>query len=100
MLTGPGAPFEVVTEDVRGVSMKVFKQRMKSLREIAAMAQARGDDQEYLVYGDRRIGFASFVEGANSVSRRLSEDYGIGSGDRVAVLSASNQEWVYGVGGT
>jgi long-chain acyl-CoA synthetase len=100
MLTGPGAPFEVATEEVRDVPMKVFKQRMQSLREIAAMAQSRGDEQEYLVFGERRIGFASFVEGANSVSQRLASDYGIGHGDRVAVLSANNPEWVYAFWGT
>ena len=93
MLTGPGGAFEVVTEEVRGVPLKVFKQRMRSLREIAAAAQGRGDDQLYLVYGDRRIGFTSFVGQANAVSAGLGAR-GIGRGDRVAVLSANNPEWV------
>src|SRR4051812_23555486 len=92
MLTGPGGPFEVATETVNGVEMKMFKNRMQSLRELAALAHSRDADQTYLVYGDRRIGFTDFVEGANSVSRTLATTYGIGSGDRVAVLSANNPE--------
>jgi long-chain acyl-CoA synthetase len=99
-LTGPGAPFEVVTEEVNGIPMRVFKDRMGSLREVAAMASGRGDEQTYIVYGDRRIGFTEFVRGANSVSQALATQYGIGHGDRVAVLSANNPEWVYAFWGT
>ena len=100
MLTGPGGPFEVVTESVNGVEMKVYKSRMQSLREIAAMAHGRGNEQLYLVYGERRIGFTEFIEGSNSVARVLARDHGIGAGDRVAVLSANNPEWVYAFWGT
>ena len=100
MLTGPGAPFEVVTEEVNGIPMKMFKERMRSLREVAAMARERGDDQTYVVYGDRRIGFTEFVDGANSVSTVLSSEFGIGRGDRVAVLSANNPEWCFTFWGT
>ena len=99
MLTGPGGPFEVETDLVNGVEMKVYKARMRSLREIAASALARGNDQLYLVYGDERIGFTDFVEGANAVSRALTKA-GIGRGDRVAVLSANNPSWVYAFWGT
>jgi long-chain acyl-CoA synthetase len=99
-LTGPGGPFEVVTEEVNGIPMRVFKDRMRSLRDVAAMAAPRGDEQTYLVYGDRRIGFTEFVRGANSVSASLQDRYGIGHGDRVAVLSANNPEWCFTFWGT
>ena len=46
-----------------GVEMKVYKNRMQSLRDIAAMAHGRGNDQTYLVYGDRRIGFTDHGDG-------------------------------------
>jgi long-chain acyl-CoA synthetase len=91
LLTGPGGAFEVVTEEVRGIPMKVFKSRMKSLREITNLARMRGDET-FIVYGDRRISFAEFVDGADSVSASLL-DLGVGRGDRVAVLSANNPEW-------
>ena len=100
MLTGPGGPFEVVAEEVNGIPMKMFKDRMRSLREVAAMARERGDEQTYIVYGDRRIGFTEFVHGANSVSSGLASQFGIGRGDRVAVLSANNPEWCFTFWGT
>ena len=96
MLTGPGGPFEVVTETVNGVEMKVYKDRMKSLREVAALGFGRGDGQDFLVYGDRRLGFGSFGALANRVSVGL----GIAAGERVAVLSANNPEWCLAFWGT
>jgi steroid-24-oyl-CoA synthetase len=92
-LTGPGGMFEVTTEDVAGREMQVYKERMRSLREIAQAAALRGDEQPFIVYGDRTYGFRTFVETANGVSRALADEYGIGHGDRVAVLSQNNPEW-------
>jgi long-chain acyl-CoA synthetase len=92
-LTGPGGMFELVTEDVLGRPLQVYKERMRSLREIVQGAIARGDDEPFLVYGDRSYGFRTFVESANGVGRALTSQYGIGSGDRVAVLSQNNPEW-------
>jgi len=96
MLTAPGGMFEVTTEVVDGIEMKVYANRFQSLREVAAMGQARGDGDKYLVYGDRRYGFASAVALSNSVSAGL----GVDRGDRVAVLSANNPEWVFTFWGT
>nr|MBA3654484.1 AMP-binding protein [Actinomycetota bacterium] len=96
-LTGPGGPFEVARDTVRGIEMKVYKERMQSLRDLFPLAEMRGDGEgaTHIVYGDRRIGFAQFTGAANRVSAALAARHGIGRGDRVAVLSANNPEWVY-----
>lgn len=91
-LTAPGGPFEVVTEVVGGIEMKVYKDRMPSLRAVPEAARGHGD-QDFIVYGHRRYSFEEFVDLANSVSRTLAEDFGVGPGDRIAVLSANNPEW-------
>jgi long-chain acyl-CoA synthetase len=91
-LTGPGGPFEVVTEDVMGRPMQVYKVRMRTLRAIPEAAIGRGDDT-FLVYGDRTYGFGDFVEQANGLARALADRCAIGPGDRVAVLSQNNPEW-------
>jgi hypothetical protein len=54
-LTGPGGMFEVVREDVGGVEMRVYRNRLGSLREIAVGAGGRSADNTFLVYGERRI---------------------------------------------
>ncbi len=91
MLTGPGGVFEVVEEDVLGRRLQVYKERMRCLRPICEVAQARGNET-FIVHGSRTISFGDFVATANSVSRGLAA-HGVGSGDRVAVLSQNNPEW-------
>jgi long-chain acyl-CoA synthetase len=97
-LTGPGAPFEIVTEEVRGRPMQVYKDRMKALRQICDIGAARGD-QTFIVYGEREISFREFVSLANSVSTGL-QKFDVGHGDRVAVLSQNNPEWCLSFWGT
>jgi long-chain acyl-CoA synthetase len=92
-LTGPGGMFEVTTEVIDGIELKVYKDRLGCLREVAQMGAARGDAEDFVVYGDERWSFARFIQEANSVSNALSERYGIDKGDRVAVLSANNPAW-------
>jgi long-chain acyl-CoA synthetase len=98
-LIGPGGPFEVVREPVGGVEMKVYKDRFHALREVAALATAHGD-KTFIVYGDRRISFAEFSRLANGVSAALRDQFGVGHGDRIAVLSANNPEWCLAFWGT
>jgi steroid-24-oyl-CoA synthetase len=98
-LTGPGGPFEVVTEPVGGIEMKVYKDRFRSLREVAGIAVAHGD-KPFIVYGERRISFAELSELANGVAAALRDSFGVGHGDRVAVLSANNPEWCMAFWGT
>src|SRR4051812_42478629 len=97
-LTGPGGMFEVVIEEVHGRPMQVYKDRMKALRQICEVAMGRGD-QTFIVYGDREIAFHDFLATANSVSTGLRE-FGVGPGDRVAVLSQNNPEWCMSFWGT
>jgi long-chain acyl-CoA synthetase len=92
-LTGPGGMFEVVTEDVLGRPTEVYASRMPSLRSVAEVGLLRGDDQTFIVYGDRTYGFATFVQTANGVAHALRDRFGLAKGDRVAVLSQNNPEW-------
>ncbi len=91
-LTGPGGPFEVVVEDVLGVPMQVYRNRLGTMRDLLAMADARADT-EFLVHEDRRLTFGEH----NAMVRRLTAslaEMGVGPGDRVALLSANTVEWV------
>jgi long-chain acyl-CoA synthetase len=91
-LTGPGAPFELVVEEVGGRPQTNFKNRERSLREKVANAAQRGD-AECMVYGERRISYADFGRGVWGAARGLRE-HGFGRGDRLAVLSYNCPEWI------
>ncbi len=92
-LLGPGGPFELVEEAVLGERMHVFKSRAPSLRALLEQSATRGD-AEYIIYEDRRISYAEHARLVASAARALSEQYGVGKGDRVAILAASCPEWL------
>jgi len=92
-LTGPGGAFETAEETVLGETMRVFKNRKRSLRELLEASVAFGD-KEYLVQDDRRISYAEHARLVASTARALQERYGVQPGDRVAILAANCPEWV------
>ncbi len=92
-LTGPGGAFEVVTEDVLGEPMEVFASRKRSLSELLAGSEGHGD-REFLVLGHHRVTYAGHLSHVGSVAAALRDRFGIGPGDRVAILAANSPEWV------
>jgi acyl-CoA synthetase (AMP-forming)/AMP-acid ligase II len=91
-LTGPGGMFEIVEETVLGERMQVFKNRPRALRELLAQSAAHGA-KEYLVEGERRITYAEHLARVASLAAALRDRYGIGKGDRVAILAENRVEW-------
>jgi len=92
-LTGPGGPFELVTETVRGRPMRMFKNREKSMREKVANAGLRGDT-EFLVQGDRRIAYGEFTRRVWGAARALERNHGLRAGDRLAILAYNRPDWL------
>jgi long-chain acyl-CoA synthetase len=92
-LTGPGGMFEIVNEPVRGLPMKNFKNREKSLREKVANAGLRGD-AVFLVQGDRRISFAEHTLLVWGAGRALKEGFGFRPGERLAILAYNSPDWL------
>ena len=91
-LTGPGGAFEIVTEDVLGVPLQMYKNRLHALGDLITMADGRAG-VDFLVQGDRRLTYDEHNALVRRVAASLAE-LGIGHGDRVAILSANNVEWV------
>ena len=94
-LTAPGGPYEVVCEDVLGVEMQVYRKRMRTLRELMAQSAARAD-VDFVVQGDApddRLTFGEHDARARAVASALAR-LGVGVGDRVALCSANNPDWI------
>src|SRR5262245_65502090 len=90
-LTGPGGMFEVVTEDVAGRPLQVYAQRMRSLREIARGAAARGGDK-LLAYGDREYGFRGLVAEADGLGHLVATKCGLEPAEQVGALAQNTPE--------
>jgi len=92
-LTGPGAPFEVQVEPVRGLPMKNFKNREKSLREKIQNAALRGDTT-CMVQGERRISYAEMARLVWGAAHGLRDGFGFRPGDRLAILAYNSPDWL------
>ena len=94
-LTAPGAPFELVEEEVLGERMLVLKQRPRSLRQVLlAGAETFGDRDIYVFSDGRRFTASGLVTEVAEVAHGLAEHFGIGKGDRVAVCAANCPEYL------
>ena len=96
-LLGPGGAFEVVPAEVLGEPMHVFKNRAWSLRDFV-VASTQFGEAEHLVFSDgssaRRLTFADHARLVARMASVLHARYGIGRGDRVAILAANCPEWI------
>ncbi len=89
----PGGYFETEEAEVLGEQIQIFKNRAPSLRAILETS-AGFADKEYIIFEDRRITYAEHYKTAASVAKALQDKYGVGKGDRVAILAANNPEWI------
>jgi HIP---CoA ligase len=87
------AQFEIREQEVLGERMPVFVRRPRSLRELLERSIDFGD-RDYLVVGARRITYRTHAGAVAALARILRRRYGIGPGDRVAILGANSPEWI------
>jgi long-chain acyl-CoA synthetase len=92
-VTAPGSPFEVVEEDVLGERVPVFRHRLRSLREVLVTSTGRHRDAGYITIDGTTLTYGHHLDAVASTARALRERYGIGAGDRVAILAANCPEW-------
>lgn len=92
-LVGPGGPFELVNEPVLGTELPVFAHRRRALHELLAES-ASFSDRTYIATHDRSITFAENIAAVSSLAQALRDDYGVRSGDRIAINAANTPEWI------
>jgi acyl-CoA synthetase (AMP-forming)/AMP-acid ligase II len=93
-LVGPGAPYELVDEDVLGARVQVFRNRPRCMAEILLGGVERFGERPYVVFPDRTLTFESIIGPVAAVAHGLRHKYGVAPGDRVAIVSANRVEYV------
>ena len=91
LLCAAGAPFEMDTVPVRGVTTRVWKNAPASLAALAAVGRSHGD-ATFLVYEDERVSFAAWHRAVAALAAEL-RALGVTKGDRVALASRNLPEW-------
>jgi long-chain acyl-CoA synthetase len=92
-LTAPGQPFELDTVEIDGVS---YRNYAKMPRNLAGYYQImhKHADKTFAVYRDERYTFAEVHRYSGQFAAALMQRYGVGKGDRVAILSRNTPQWL------
>jgi len=69
-LTGAGAPFEIVPIEVRGETLRGYKNAPPSVRELW-LSTAAFADRDYIVYQDERLTYGQAHSQVNAVAAWL-----------------------------
>ncbi|MER6993884.1 class I adenylate-forming enzyme family protein [Saccharopolyspora hirsuta] len=91
-LIGPGGDFEIATREVGGIPMRVYTGGPATLRDVVLFSSGHGE-RDFLVYEDFRCSFAEHFRLVAGLARCLREEYGLATGDRVAIAMRNFPEW-------
>ena len=91
LLTQAGSPLEMAEADVRGVTLKVWKNAPPTLHAIFALSAPFGP-RDHLVFEDERASIGDTRAAAAVFARQLIAD-GVKPGDRIAIIMRNLPEW-------
>ncbi len=89
-LTAPGQFYELRSEVVDGVPLKMFANLPASLRELF---DASRSDATFIVYEKERYSFEDAWTRAARIAQILVDEYGVKPGDRAAISMRNYPEW-------
>jgi acyl-CoA synthetase (AMP-forming)/AMP-acid ligase II len=92
-LTAPGQPFETTTATLDGVDYRVFASIPQNLGEYFKVMLAHAD-KDFAVYRDERYTFAEGYRHSGEFASALRDRFSVRPGERVAILSRNNPQWM------
>ena len=92
-MTADGQPFALQPVTINGVDFQTYATMPANLGAYCAIMQQHGD-REFVVYRDQRYSFAETWARSAAVGAGLQRKFGIAPGDRVAIASRNNPEWM------
>ncbi len=92
-LTADGQPFALEAVNINGLEFQTYVTMPASLGAYCAIMQQHGD-KDFVVYRDQRYSFAETWARSAALGAALQGKYGIAPGDRVAIASRNNPEWM------
>ncbi|MCB1703875.1 MAG: AMP-binding protein [Halioglobus sp.] len=92
-LTAPGQPFEVNTVQLGGIAYRNFVGLPANLGAYYQVMRQHAD-KDFAVYLEERYTFGEGYQHSCELGAALVERFGVGKGDRVAILSRNNPQWM------
>ncbi|MFT4769078.1 MAG: long-chain acyl-CoA synthetase, partial [Glaciecola sp.] len=94
-LTEEGAPFALNTVTIGGVEYRNFTSAPPNMGAYFRF-MLNHSEKVFTVYHDERLTFGESYARSAALARSLLDDFGVQPGDRVAILSRNNPEWMMG----
>lgn len=92
-LTAPGQPFAVETIDIGGVEYRNYSAMPANLGAYFLQMRKHAD-KDFAVYLDERYTYGQAYAHSAEMAAALVARYGVRKGDRVAILSRNNPQWM------
>ncbi len=92
-ITAPGQPFELNTVEINGVQYRNFAGMPANLGEYFKVMLGHAE-KDFAVYLDERYTFAEGYQHSVEIGAALADRFSIAKGDRVAILSRNNPQWM------
>ncbi|EED31430.1 long-chain-fatty-acid--CoA ligase [gamma proteobacterium NOR5-3] len=94
-LTQQGAPFALETVTIDGAEYRSFSSAPPNMGAYFRF-MLNHSQKTFTVYRDQRLTFGESYAQSAALARSLIDDFGVLPGDRVAILSRNNPEWMMG----
>lgn len=91
-LTAPGMPFEMETVNVRGLTLRAYKNAPPNLRTVFEAGRQWGN-RDFLVYEGERLSFENHYRAVVTFGHALIDTYGVKKGDRITIAMRNYPEW-------
>lgn len=92
-MTADGAPFATSTVTVNGHDYRAYSNTPQTMPDYFKV-MLKHADKDFAVYLDERYTFGETYRIAGAFAQALLTDYGVKPGDRVAILSRNNPQWM------
>lgn len=92
-LTAEGAPFAIADAMIGDLPQRVYAAAPVNMAAYFRLMLRHGD-KPFLVLGEERCSFGGTYAEAAALAWALVHDYGVAKGDRVAILSRNNPQWI------
>ncbi len=92
-LTADGQPFALEKVVVNGVDFLSYATMPANLGAYCALMQNHGE-RDFVVYREQRYSFAETLARSAALGAALQRKFGVVTGDRVAIASRNNPEWM------
>ena len=91
MLTAPGQRFEMEETEIRGVTLRTWKNAPPNLRAIALLGKSYGE-REFVIYENERVTYDAWFRAVAKLAAEF-QSRGVQKGDRVALAMRNLPEW-------